>query len=448
MRCSCPHGFRLTRWGARVSVLAGLLTGACASEASYIEQGRNLAMQKQYDAAIEQFMLAIGENPSSASANLNLGLVYLEVGRIDDALKAIEQARKTQDSEEALVALAMIDYQKKDYKQAAGFMEAALKMAPSKALNHLRLGVIRKQAGDLERAAESFRMAIAQDPELVDARVNLGLTLKELQRYDEALEVLKDAVKDLKNTGSSVAAVQSALGDVYEAQKMFDYALHSYKLAIHSEPKSGQALAGMGRVLRAQGKFEEAIEILNGASRALPKDPRVFLQLGLAYRDFRLDPQAIEALTKAVDLPPPQDEAYLPLIDLLDKNKAAPEKIAKILALASAALPNDLKLQLRSGDIAFDRGAFSKAADAFKRALELEPSNVDANLKLGLSYARAGEIELATQTYDILKYLDATKAESLQQAIEKATAAKAGPGDDDRNKGKRKGKPKGKRKSK
>jgi len=39
-----------------------------------------------------------------------------------------------------------------------------------------------------------------------------------------------------------------------------------------------------------------------------------------------------------------------------------------VLAKASAALPNDLKLQLRSGDIAFDRGDFTKAVEAFKRA--------------------------------------------------------------------------------
>jgi tetratricopeptide (TPR) repeat protein len=439
-RGTMPHLTRLA--------FIAMLT-ACASEASYIEQGRNLALQKQYDAAIEQFMLAIGENPASAPANLSLGLVYLEVGRIDDALKAIEQARKTQDSEDALVALGMIYYQKKDFKRAAGSMEAALKLAPNRALNHLRLGVIRKQAGDLERAAESFRMAMTQDPELVDARVNLGLTLKELNRYDEALEVLKDAVKDLKSAGTGAAAVQSTLGEVYEAQKMMDYALHSYKLAIRYEPKSGQALAGLGRVLRAQQKFEEAIEVLGGAARALPKDPRVFLQLGLAYRDFRLDPQAIEALGKAIELPPPQDEAYLPLIDLLDKNKAPPDKLAKVLAQASAALPNDLKLQLRSGDIAFDRGDFTKAADAYKRALEIEPSSVDANFKLGMTYARAGEIELATQTYNILKYLDAGKAEGLQQAIDKAATKATAGGDDDRgSKHKNKAKSKGRRKGK
>jgi len=66
-----------------------------------------------------------------------------------------------------------------------------------------------------------------------------------------------------------------------------------------------------------------------------------------------------------------------------------------------------------------------------------------------MSYAKAGETELATQTYGILKYLDAGKAETLQQAIERAAAAtKAVNSDDDHSKAKRKGKAKGKRKGK
>ncbi|MBI5510168.1 MAG: tetratricopeptide repeat protein [Deltaproteobacteria bacterium] len=432
----------------RPEVAALLLAAgaACASEASYIEQGQKLALQKNYDAAIEQFMLAIGENPDSQGANLNLGLVYLEIGRVEDAEKAIEQSRKKGDSEEALVALAMIAHGKKDYRQAASLMESALKLAPNKALNHLRLGLIRKQGGDLERAAESFRMAMAQDPEMVDARVNLGLTLKQLQRHDEALEVLKDAVKDLRGAGSSVTAVQAALGEVYESQQMLDYAIHSYKLALRTDPKNVTALAGIGRVLRAQLKYEEAIEVLGGAVVTLPKEPRIFLQLGLAYRDFHLEPQAIEALTKAIELDPPQDEAYVPLLGLMERSKAPADKVAKVLAAASAALPNDLALQLRAGEICLDRGDFPKAIEAFKRALEIEPANIDANHKLGLAYARAANFEAATQTYDILKYLDAAKAEDLKQTIEKETAkAAAAASDDDKKSGKKKRPPKGKR---
>ena len=178
----------------------------------------------------------------------------------------------------------------------------------------------------------------------------------------------------------------------------------------------------------------------------LPKEPRLYLQLGLAYREFRLEPHAIEALTKAIELKPAPDEAFLPLIDLLDKTRAPPQKIASVLARASAALPNDLRLQLRSGEIAFARDDFGKAIVAFKRALELEPSNVEANFKLGLSQVRAGSLDAATQTYDVLKYLDAEKADTLQQAMDKAAAkASAGTSDRESTKGKRKNRSKRRR---
>jgi tetratricopeptide (TPR) repeat protein len=428
-----------------LAVAAAVAAGACASEAAYIEQGQSLVAQRKYDQAIEQFMAALEENPDSAQAHLNLGLVYLAMRRYAEASKAIEQSRSIDDSENAIVALAMVFYQQKQYAEAAAMMEEALRRSPDRADHHLRLGIIRRQAGDLERAAESLQMAITQDPRLVEARIQLGLSLRDLKRYQEALDVLKDAVRDMRESDEAVAEVQTALGEVYEAMELTDYAEHSFKLAVKNDATYGPAIAGLGRMMRKNGDIEAAIEMLaQAATRKVPKDPRVHLELGLAYKEYRLEPKAIGALTEAIRLDPRQLEAYSPLLELLDKRKASAEETFKVLAKAAKVMPDDVEIQIRFGTAAYARKQFQPAIDTFKHVItDLEPAHIEANFQLGLSQVGAGQLDEATQTANALQYLDPDKATELMQAIQ------AGPaGDDDEEDGKKKKRKKRKRKRK
>src|SRR2546426_10550931 len=110
-----------SRIAPRLGVLAALLC-SCASDAKYVHEGERLAAAHQYDKAVQQFMAALERNPNASRAHLGLGKVYLETGRFDEATKTIEQARRIDDSEEALVALAMVDYAQKRYADAASLM--------------------------------------------------------------------------------------------------------------------------------------------------------------------------------------------------------------------------------------------------------------------------------------------------------------------------------------
>ncbi|OGQ83291.1 MAG: hypothetical protein A2289_08255 [Deltaproteobacteria bacterium RIFOXYA12_FULL_58_15] len=419
------------------------VAGSCASEAKFVEVGEQLLSQKKYDAAIEQFMLALSENPTSPRAHLNLGRTYFELKRFDEAIKAVEQSRSSEDSDDALVVLATIHFERKEYAQAAAFMGKALERSPDNAMHHFRLGMILKTAKDLERAADAFRMAMAQDPALIGPRVYLGLTLKDLMRYEEALEVLKDTVKDVRNMDQSVSQVQSALGEVYEAMQMLDYAIHSYKLAIKNDKKSGTAIAGLGRIQRKQGQLEEAIELLADGAKRVPEHTGLALELGLAYKDFRLVPQAVQELNRVLNLDPSTTEAYRPLIELLEQQKAV-DRLSVVLTKAAVAMPDNLEIQLRAGKDAYERKRFDAAIAAFTRALDLERANIDANFYLGMAQAGTGDIEAATESLGALKYLDVGKAEELAKAIEHL---KVSPADDPatKTKSKRKGKRKQRR---
>jgi len=411
----------------------------CASEASLVARGQDYLAQGQPQQAIETLLGVLETNPNSAPANLMLARVYFQLGRLDEAERTAELARRVESNEEVLVVLATIAYEKHDFAKAAGLMEQALKLQPDRATNHYRLGLIRREAGDLERAAEAFRMALVEQPTFNEAQVSLALTLKDLKRYDEALEVMQGVAKGMRGAGAQDAGVQATLGELYEAQNLVDRASLAYRNALKADATNTAAACGMARIYRGQQRFEEAIELLKGAARLLPKSAKVQLELGLTYRDFRLEAQAIEALQRATTLESPQQQAYAPLLELLERSKANKERLGKVLAAAAQALPDDARVQLKAGDWFADHADGARALKAFRRALEIEPNNAEAALKVGLTYVKANELEAAARAYDVLKYLDGDKADELQSAIDKA-GSPAAPEPAAPAKAKRKGK--------
>jgi Flp pilus assembly protein TadD len=80
---------------------------------------------------------------------MNLGNVYMQTGRFDDALNALESARDRD---------------------------------PDAPEIHNSLGAVHFQRGDYERAAASFERALALNPDYAKARQNLAAAQARLRR--------------------------------------------------------------------------------------------------------------------------------------------------------------------------------------------------------------------------------------------------------------------------
>ncbi len=95
----------------------------------------------------EEFKEEIKKNPEDAIAHYNLGIVYSELGRLDDAIEEYKLA---------------IEYGSK-YKADSGFLARAW----------FDLGVDYQQKETMDKAIAAYEKSLSYNPKYIQAKINL-----------------------------------------------------------------------------------------------------------------------------------------------------------------------------------------------------------------------------------------------------------------------------------
>src|SRR5207302_954293 len=106
----------------------------------------------------------------------------------------------------------------------------------------------------LTAALEEYDRAIQIRPEYGDARLNRANLLRQLGRWKEAEQDLRELLK--ANPGD--AAVHNNLGVVLIAQEKRDVAEREFAAALEADPGYAEAHVNLGQLLQQLGRQEEA----------------------------------------------------------------------------------------------------------------------------------------------------------------------------------------------
>lgn len=158
---------------------------------------------------------------------------------------------------------------------AIAHLRTALELDPNNAEAHLLLGFIQMERRSYPNAEEHLRTAIGLlekqktgSSTLAEARNIYGLCLIELERYDEAVVVLRQSAEDELNTAPHLAwgnlgLAQYELGEYQETVK-------STMEAVRLEPRFCVGYLTMGRALARMELWSEAERSLVNAIGADP----------------------------------------------------------------------------------------------------------------------------------------------------------------------------------
>ena len=134
-----------------------------------------------------------------------------------------------------------------------------------------KLGIGYEKSGQLDRAAEAYRRAIATGHASGRAHYNLGSLCLKQGAVDEAVSSLEQAVR----LAPEHAPAHYNLGVALELAKMPRKAIGCYERAVRLDPQFSAALNNLGRLLAQSGNLKRAEELWTRSLEIDPTQPKV-----------------------------------------------------------------------------------------------------------------------------------------------------------------------------
>jgi tetratricopeptide (TPR) repeat protein len=170
----------------------------------------------------------------------------------------------------ALVATASVCVEVNDLEAARRDLDEAIAQAPYWAAAHYERGKLWLRADDMAKASESFRSAALLLPGFGPTWANLGATLGELDRPQEALAAFERALvlePSSPQVLNNIGVVRRELGRLGESEAAF-------RQVIQLTPGMAFGHYNLGHTLFLQGRFQAALSAYSeGRARDPEKNP-------------------------------------------------------------------------------------------------------------------------------------------------------------------------------
>ena len=227
----------------------------------YLELGRACRTAGQRDQAIQWLNEAIHRRPGFRPALKELAAALTDSGQLARAAEILKGIGRDPG---ALTELGNVYLQQGKLDQADHALQQAVAIDPESPAAFNLLGLVRSHESDPRGAEIAFREAIRLQPDLAEAQTNLGNLLASAGDFPQALFHLEIAV------ASDPANVEAHfdLGEALAASGSFDKALGQLEAVLRLDARHAHAHIDVGRMLamkgfgsKAEAHYRRAIEI-------------------------------------------------------------------------------------------------------------------------------------------------------------------------------------------
>ncbi len=320
--------------------------------------------------------------------------------RLGDAYQQMQQAGKSEEAYRQAVALdpeqaehrrhlAQSLFEQAKYAAALGEYEKLVELEPDSATNHLRISEIYRRMRQFDKAEEQILAAKKLAPGNLEVIYNQAAVYEAEERYDQAVQVLSNAVAELKSESEFAPARRRSLAILYQL---------------------------LGQLYRDEQNYQAAINTFEEMVRLGPEeDLRARLLIVDTYRADRDLPHAFDAVSKALSEHPHDRGLLISQAVLYGENKQ-PELAAQDLQPLLENSPNDLEIYSSLAQVYTESRRFSDAEKAVRSAEKLARTPTEketVGFLLGGMYERQKKYEQAEQAFKSVLALDSRNAPTL-----------------------------------
>lgn len=288
--------------------------------------------------AITRFNEVLRMNPKNDAAYYELSRIAFESKNMDKAIEYATKAIEINPNNEFYYQyLAEAKGEKNDYAGAAKTYEKLIKLKPKEYDYYYDWAYMLSKAEKYSDAIDVYNLLeskIGVQEELVFQKQPLFIKQGKIEESVQDIEKLVKAYPDeLRYIG--------LIGEVYQANKMYDKAIKSYNRILEKDSDNSEALMSIAETYRKMGDSKKHDEYIQ----------KIFKN------------EHIDIDTKIL--------TFIPYIERLSKDTSSNDAVLKMADMLVAMYPNDVKTITARADVLYNIGKKKEAQEAYVKAISL-----------------------------------------------------------------------------
>lgn len=298
--------------------------------------------------------------------------------------------------------LGVVAFQQGQHAESLKWFQSALAVKDDVAELYANIGNSLKELGRCEEAERNYRKAIKLKPEFAEAHYNLGTML-----HEGRLENLQSAEAHYRKAlelNPELVLAHNNLGNLLNTRCQFEEALCHYKRALELgcdpklvHPNFARCYENLEQWALARNHWKIALSTYPGHGKTL-------LDNSLAWHASKAYERALWALDTLLCV-----ETEYPDLASADLHNNRGVVLQALKRFDEAKQSFAIALSLRAdhasafnnlGNLLTEQGRVGDAIASFRRAIEISPSFADAWCNMGLAYAQKHEFDAAIDCYD------------------------------------------------
>lgn len=381
---------------------------------------------KNLNGALVAYRKAIKIDPGIKGFYKRYAEIVIAKGQQAEVIKALTGVIKQGEADfGTYTTLGMIYMKKKQYKSAMDMYQKALMIEPQSTDALSSLADCQARTGDISGAVITYEQAVMMNPKAVNEYKALGNLYSKQGKKELAMKSYGKYL-DQKPSDQIIA---KKVGDYFFQKKKFKESakylaivkgkaahpfLHQFRLceSYHRSKNYKQTIVLTEKLVKRKPKLETIKKLLKWKAEAYENTKQNAKALltydqyckikgvrdaDIAYKRAFLREKTNPTLAQQiyevnVKHYPSDSRNYMQLGLLYSKNKATLAKAAPMLEKAASRAGKDKSLWLQIARIYGKLGKSNKELAAYRKYIEVDPQNLDANIRIGLILMDKGKI--------------------------------------------------------
>lgn len=338
------------------------------SEGLQLELADVLTRQKKYTRAVALYREILHHDEQNEEAQTALIHLYLLQGKEHKAMEELQRLKKSiKNPELAELTIIRLHARWEEYDKAIALLEDFLRKHERSEARYL-LAALRFQKEQYEKVLSDLEKIGSEAKEYEDSLFLLVRTLKELNRHQEAVQVLESALAREEERTSDLYIL---LAGIYQFVGQEEQCRNTFVRALEEYPEDEQVLYDYGLFLDYIGEQDPALEIMERIITMNSEHAGALNYIGYTWADKKENlPEALQYISRAAKLKP--DNGYIrDSLGWVHYQQGEYEKARDVLETAVELTPDDPAILDHLAETYLALRLPEKARETWRKALDM-----------------------------------------------------------------------------